>query len=422
MRVLVINSGSSSIKFRVTDTCVDPGMMKRESSQSIIHGLLKQNGEQSTLEISGRESTVFLSECTHERLEDSFTWIFDSLKDIEKFENWTSFITTIEAVGHRVVHGGNRFSQSTIIDASVLQEIEQFNDLAPLHNPTCLAGIVDARTFFGHDMPMVAVFDTAYHRTLPAHAATYAIPYELSKRHRIKRYGFHGIAHASLASHYANHTEQSLKDQRIITLQLGNGCSMTAIAGGKSIDTTMGFSPSEGLMMGTRSGDLDPSIIGYLAKKEQVSVMGIQSWLNERSGLLGISGDTHDMRQLLQAARQKQDPRARLAIDMFCYRVQKYLGAYFAVLGGVNAIIFGGGIGENASEIRSKICDGLKWAGVHLNQERNKQAVGITPGEVTKISEDASPVAVYVIGTDEEDWIASETVRCLQAHKHKKLV
>ena len=342
--------------------------------------------------------------------------MFDTLRSLENSENIGADLNAIEAVGHRVVHGGDRFSDSTVIDTSILREIEQLNELAPLHNPACLSGIYGAWKFVGDTIPMVAVFDTTFHHTLPAYAATYAIPHELAERHHIRRYGFHGIAHASLANSYAHYTNTRLDEQRLITLQLGNGCSMTAIAFGQSIDTSMGFTPCEGLMMGTRSGDLDPSIIGYLAKKEQVSVRGVQSWLNEHSGLLGVSGQTNDMHQLLHASTHQHDTRATLAIDMFCYRIRKYFGAYLAVLGGTDAMVFGGGIGEGSPEIRAHICKEMEWCGVQLDPERNQVAVELKPGAASKISSDNAAIATYVIGTDEESWIASETARCLNTH------
>ena len=421
MSILVMNTGSSSIKFRIIDVTPGPDNEGQKTSQSIVHGILKRRGTTAFLEISDGEKTIFRSDCPITIHEQAVTCILKSLKNIEKFDQYRSLMSTIEAVGHRVVHGGDKFCKSIVIDDFVLKEIEQFNELAPLHNPACLAAISEARQFFGHAIPMVAVFDTAFYHLLPAYAATYAIPYELSQRHRIRRYGFHGIAHASLAETYAHHTGTNLNDQRLITMQLGNGCSMTAMTHGQPIDTSMGFSPCEGLIMGTRSGDLDPSIIAYLAKKEQVSAMGIQGWLNEHSGLLGISGTTNDMQELLQASLSDQDSQASLAIDMFCYRIRKYLGAYLAILEGSDAIVFGGGIGENAPDIRSQICEGLEWLGIQLNQKRNESTAGLAPGSATKISEDGSAIAVYAIGTDEESWIASETARCVPIHQSEEL-
>jgi acetate kinase len=267
----------------------------------------------------------------------------------------------------------------------------------------------------GSTVPMVAVFDTAFHRTMPEVARHYAIPTELADRHHIRRYGFHGIAHASLANGYAVCTGNSLKQARIITLQLGNGCSVTAIDKGKSVDTSMGFTPLEGLVMGTRSGDIDPSIVSYLSEREKVEPAEVERWLNQRSGLLGLSGRSNDMRELLRAVEQEGDQCAEFAVDLFCYRVRKYLGAYLAVLGGADAIVFGGGIGENAPEVRKRICRNVEWCGVSLHPDRNRTAVGLSAGSGGKISTDDSRVAVYVVAADEETWIAKETARCVRA-------
>ncbi len=287
--------------------------------------------------------------------------------------------------------------------------------MAPLHNPACLAGIRGANATLGDRVPMVAVFDTAFHQTMPAVAKTYALPHEMASRHGIHRYGFHGIAHASLADGYAKFKGNAPSDIRIITLQLGNGCSVTAIAGGKSVETSMGFTPLEGLVMGTRSGDVDPSVVSYLSEKEKVEPSEVELWLNEKSGLLGISGRTNDMRELLLAASQEHDEQAQLAINLFCYRAKKYIGAYLAILGGAEAIIFGGGIGEASSAIRARICEGMGWCGLQLDEGKNNAAVGLQPGHVAIISKGNSSLNAYVVAADEETWIARETVRCLKA-------
>jgi acetate kinase len=321
----------------------------------------------------------------------------------------------IEAVGHRVVHGGDQYVESTLITEQVEAGIDALSELAPLHNPSCLAGIRGARAAFGTALPMVAVFDTAFHHTMPQVAGQYALPVELAERHRIRRYGFHGIAHASLANGYAAYTGNPLEQVRLITLQLGNGCSAAAVAQGRSFETSMGFTPLEGLVMGTRSGDVDASIVSYLSEREKVEPAEVERWLNERSGLLGLSGRSNDMRELLRVAEHEQDKRAEFAIDLFCYRVRKYLGAYLAVLDGADAVIFGGGIGENAPEIRERICRNMKWCGLELNRDLNRAAVGLAPGHAAQISVDGSQLAAYVVAADEENWIARETVRCVRA-------
>lgn len=320
-----------------------------------------------------------------------------------------------DAVGHRVVHGGDHFQEAVRIDDGVVKDIERLTELAPLHNAGSLEGIRTAKEILGDGMPMVAVFDTAFFRDLPACATTYAIPRELATRHGIRRFGFHGTAHASLAAGYASVTGKRLEDVRLITLHLGNGCSATAISKGRALDTSMGFTPLEGLVMGTRAGDLDPAIVSYLARREQVGVDQVEQWLNERSGLLGVSGLSQDMRTLLAAVESRNDPYAALAVELFCYRVRKYLGAYFAVLGGADAIVFGGGIGERAPDIRTRICSGMDWCGVQVDPARNAAAVDLSAGEGARISRDDASVGVYVVAADEERWIARETVRCLHA-------
>lgn len=311
----------------------------------------------------------------------------------------------VDAVGHRVVHGGNFFTAATALDDRSLARLETLNDLAPLHNPAALSGIQAARKVLGASVPMAAVFDTAFHSTIPETAALYAIPEELSKRHAIRRYGFHGMAHHYSALRYGELTGTHERDVNIVTLHLGNGCSACAIRAGRSVDTSMGFTPLEGLVMGTRSGDLDPALVTYLARRENVDATEVESWLNHRSGLLGLSRLSNDMRELLAA--YDSNPRARLAVEMFCYRARKYLGAYLAVLGGAQAVIFSGGIGENAPVVREKICAGMEWCGVSLDRGKNSSTVGAE----ARISAVDARIHVYVIPSDEEAIIARETAR-----------
>ncbi|CAE6739861.1 hypothetical protein [Nitrospira defluvii] len=247
--------------------------------------------------------------------------------------------------------------------------------------------------------------------------ATYALPQDLAAQYRIRRYGFHGIAHASLVHGYATQTGRSVDTVRAITLHLGNGCSAAAIQGGRSVDTSMGFTPLEGLVMGTRSGDLDPAIVGYLSRRERASVEQIEQWLNERSGLLGLSGLSHDVRDLL-AAEQRGEARAGFALEVFCYRVRKYIGAYLAVLGGADAVVFGGGIGEHSAEIRARVCDGMAWCGLVLDRDLNDKTVALASGSAARISRDGAKADTYVVAADEETWIARETVRCLCEANH----
>jgi len=373
---------------------------------ALLQGAVKGIGSVASFEVTGQDghrSTTTLEIRDHEH---ALRVLLDRL---------ASSLGKIEAVGHRVVHGGDQYVESTLIAEQVEAGIDALAELAPLHNPSCLAGIRGARAAFGTTLPMVAVFDTAFHQTMPAVARQYALPFELAERHRIRRYGFHGIAHASLANGYAAHTGNPLDQVRLITLQLGNGCSVAAIAQGRSVETSMGFTPLEGLVMGTRSGDVDASIVNFLSEREKVEPAEVERWLNERSGLLGLSGRSNDMRELLRVAEQEQDKRAEFAIDLFCYRVRKYLGAYLAVLDGADAVVFGGGIGENALEIRERICRNMKWCGLELNRDLNRATVGLAPGHAAKISTDGSRLAAYVVAADEESWIARETVRCVRA-------
>ena len=315
----------------------------------------------------------------------------------------------LDGVGHRVVHGGDHLLEPTVIDDEVLGAIEALADLAPLHNAPSLEAIRTARAVLGAGLPMVATFDTAFHRTLPERASLYAIPQELADKHRIRRYGFHGLAHRYMTERYAALTATPVEQVKLVTLQLGNGCSATAIEGGRSVDTSMGFTPLEGLMMGTRSGDVDPSLAGFLARREGVDVEEADAWLNTRSGLLGVSGRSSDMRELLDA-EAGGDERAALAVDMFCYRVRKYVGAYLAALGGADAVVFGGGIGENAPLVRARICAGMGWCGLTLDEDRNARTIG----SEGRISVDDSRVHAYVVPVDEATVIARDTVRRLR--------
>ena len=321
-------------------------------------------------------------------------------------------IADIAAVGHRVVHGGEHFTRSVLITDEVLRAIEDCIDLAPLHNPANIKGISAARDLFGAGLPQVAVFDTAFHQTLPEYAYLYALPYQLYRRHRLRRYGFHGTSHRYVAYRYRQLRRIAREQTNIITLHLGNGCSAAAIRGGNSIDTSMGLTPLEGLVMGSRSGDLDPAIIDFIGSKEGLTAHEVESLLNKQSGLLGISGLTSDMRELLDEASENNDRRARLAIEIFCYRARKYIGGYLATMGGAEAVVFTGGIGENSAEIRAKICGNLDWMGLELDSDRNAAHTGGREGIITS---NQSRLAAYVIPTDEELLIARDTVRCTTA-------
>ncbi len=314
-----------------------------------------------------------------------------------------------EAVGHRVVHGGAKLREPALLDDEVVDSIRELTRVAPLHNTPALNAIEGTRRELGHSVPQVAVFDTAFHSTMPDRASVYAIPYEMAEKHGIRRYGFHGLAHEYMLERYAQLAGVARDDSTIITLQLGNGCSIAAIRNGKSVDTSMGFSPLEGLVMGTRSGDLDPSIPGYLALRERMEIGDIEELLNTHSGLLGMSGRSGDMRELIENA-QSGDERSRLAVDAFCYRAKKYVGAYLAVLNGAQALVFGGGIGENSPEVRARVCEDMDWLGVELDRQANTATIGTD----ACISTAGSRLDVYVLAVDEGSIIARETVRCIR--------
>jgi acetate kinase len=311
-----------------------------------------------------------------------------------------------------VVHGGETFSQSAIITDDVLKGIEACAELAPLHNPDNIKCILAARKIFGAKLPQVAVFDTAFHQSLPEHAYLYAVPYDLYKRYHVRRYGFHGTSHRYVAYRYRVLTHKTREQTHVITLHLGNGCSVAAIRGGYPVDTSMGMTPLEGLVMGTRSGDVDPAIINFIGTKEKLSSHDVEALLNTKSGLLGISGLTNDMRKLQK--QEQENRRAGLAIEIFCYRAKKYIGAYLACMGGADGVVFTGGIGENSAEVRARICDGLDWLGLKLDKVKNQQAIG----KEEQISNADSRLHVFVIPTDEELLIARDTVRCILGEPH----
>lgn len=312
----------------------------------------------------------------------------------------------ISTIGHRVVHGGSHYRASVRINSTVMADLEKLICLAPLHNEACLVGIKSCLACFGSNIVQVAVFDTAFYRSMPAVASLYAIDRNVGEKYGIKRYGFHGISHAFLWLTYLKHKGASHQEAKVITMHLGNGCSMTAIRGGIAVDTSMGFTPAEGLIMGTRAGDIDAAIVEFLCVNDRKTVSEVTQQLNNASGLLGISGISSDMTQLLSVCHEKSE--AQLALDMFCYRVRKYLGSYLSVLEGVEAIIFSGGIGENAPKIRQQIVHGMEWYGIQIDEQLNNQAVDLRSGQVEKISMATSTVDVYVIATDENLFIAKE--------------
>jgi acetate kinase len=405
MNVLVLNAGSSTLKFQLVHT--DADRIAKHTDEKLARGQIERIGGEAIFTLRGCGETVVRGSAGLRDLRAAVDYIVRWLAS-EESGPVIGAIGDIDAVGHRVVHGGERFQRSVRIDDEVLHSIEDMIDLAPLHNPHNLKGFTAARSALGTQVPHVAVFDTAFHHTLPERAYLYAIPYQLYRRHKVRRYGFHGTSHRYVAYRWRELTGVSRDNTRIITLHLGNGCSACAIDRGNSVDTSMGFTPLEGLVMGTRSGDLDPAVLEYLGAKEGLSPSDVDNLLNKQAGLLGVSGLTNDMRELLAEAHENQDRRAKLAIEIFCYRARKYIGAYLAALGGADAVVFAGGIGENAAEIRTRICDGLGWAGIELDETANARMVGGAEGRITT---DTSRLAVWVIPTDEELLIARDTFR-----------
>jgi acetate kinase len=407
MNVLVLNAGSSTLKFQLVHT--DAERIATHTDEKLARGQIERIGGEAIFTLRGRGDIVARGSAPMRDLRAAVDYIVGWLAS-EESGPVIGAVGDIDAVGHRVVHGGERFQRSVRIDDSVLRGIEDMIELAPLHNPHNLKGVAAARAALGTEVPHVAVFDTAFHHTIPERAYLYAIPYQLYRRHKVRRYGFHGTSHRYVAYRWRELTGVSRDETRIITLHLGNGCSACAIDRGNSVDTSMGFTPLEGLVMGTRSGDLDAAVLDYLGSKEGLSPTEVDNLLNKQSGLLGLSGLTNDMRELLAEAHENDDRRARLAIDIFCYRARKYIGAYLAALGGADAVVFAGGIGENAAEIRTQICHGLEWAGIELDEAANARMVGGTEGRITT---ESSRLAVWVIPTDEELLIARDTVRAV---------
>jgi acetate kinase len=408
MNVLVLNAGASSVKFQVI--CTDAERIAADTDQRLARGIVERIGGEALVSFStesGRSYRTAMPIRTHRAaIEAILRWVAG-----EESDTGIGALRDIDAVGHRVVHGGESFTASVRITTEVIGELEETIELAPLHNPHNLKGITATRELLGPDVPQVAVFDTSFHHTMPEYAFLYAIPYALYRRHRLRRYGFHGTSHRYVAYRYRKLTGTERNATKLITLHLGNGCSACAIAGGDSHDTSMGFTPLEGLVMGTRSGDLDAAILEHLEGKEGLTTHEVLLMLNKQSGLRGISGLTDDMRELLDEEREHGDRRARLAIDIFCYRARKYIGAYLAAIGGADAIVFTGGIGENSPVIRERIVHGLDWFGLQLDAAANAAAHG---GAEQRITTGDSRLGAWVIPTDEELLIARDTVRLVQ--------
>ncbi len=409
MNVLVLNCGSSTVKFQIIETDLD--LIAKDADRRLARGLLERIGSHSliTLQAEGRPAVKKDTPLRNHReaLDLILRWIISPDSQIDSIRS----LNDIHAIGHRVVHGGEQLRRSVKIDEEIIEKIEDCIELAPLHNPANVRGIRAAQELFGPGVPQVAVFDTAFHSTMPETSYLYGVPYQLYRRHKIRRYGFHGTSHRYIAYRYRTVTNRKPEDVNIITLHLGNGCSACAIVGGASVDTSMGFTPLEGLVMGTRCGDLDASLIEFLIHKEGMSVDEIMALLNKQSGLLGLSGLTSDMRELLQEAAENDDRRARLAIDIYCRRAKGYIGRYFVQMGGAQAVVFTGGVGENSPVIRQKICEGLECIGLKLDAQANAEIVG---GKSGLISQQNSKLKAYVFPTNEELLIARDTVRVVE--------
>jgi len=412
MNVLVLNAGSSSLKFQVISTDLD--RIREQRDERLCRGQVERIGGEAIIAIQKRDGprqklTAPIRD-VKAAIEYVLRWLASEQSGIAEIQS----LADIHAAGHRVVHGGEVFKESVLVNEKVLEGIEECIDLAPLHNPNNLRGISAVREICGPGLPQVAVFDTAFHASIPESAYLYAIPYHLYRRHRIRRYGFHGTSHRYVAWRYRTLLGLTKEQVNVITLHLGNGCSAAAIRAGRSVDTSMGMTPLEGLVMGTRSGDLDPAIVNLMASKEGLSPHEVEALLNTQSGLLGLSGLTNDMKVLEEELRQHDDRRVRLAIEVFSHRARKYIGAMLASMGGADAVVFTGGIGENSPTVRARICAGLDWAGLALDEALNAKALG----HETRITTADSKLAAWVIPTDEELLIARDTVRCIHGEPH----
>ncbi len=394
MIILVLNCGSSSIKYQLwnmsEEKCQASGVAEKVGLKGSFVKLEKENGQK----------VIFEGEIIDHKT--GIEYILGILTS-EKHGCLKS-LDDLDACGHRVAHGGEHFKGSAYIDDFVEKEIEKCGELAPLHNPANLKGILAMKSLLP-GIKQVATFDTAYHQTMPEHSYMYAIPYALYNKYKIRRYGFHGTSHSYISQRACEILGVDIKDQRIITCHLGNGASMCAIDGGKSVDTSMGFTPIEGLIMGTRSGDLDIGVVSFIMDKEELPLSSLNTVFNKQSGMLGVSGISSDMREVEEAAWDKKNERALLALSMYHYRIKKYIGAYTAALGGLDILIFAGGIGENGPETREEICSNLEFLGIKLDKSKNDNM----RGKEMVISTDDSPVKVMVVPTNEELVIAKDT-------------
>jgi acetate kinase len=402
MKVLVINSGSSSIKYQLFDM---------EDKKVLASGLMEQIGEK-TSQLKHRtrlENSEMQTLVQNDPVADHVQG-FDRIMEVFASTGALKDSDVLYGIGHRVVHGGEAFHKPTFITAPVIETIREQIPLAPLHNPPNLLGI-EVTVARRPEIPQVAVFDTAFHQTIPPHAYWYALPYELADSLDIRRYGFHGTSHQYVSKTAAQHLQQPLEKLSLITCHLGNGASVCAVREGKSVDTSMGMTPLEGLIMGTRSGDIDPAVIFYLSRKTGKSIDELDVLLNKESGMKGVCGE-NDMREIEELATAGNE-RARLALSMYCYRLKKYVGMYAAVLGHVDALVFTAGVGENSDLVRARACADLSSLGIILDKKKNKERAS----GLSEIQTENSPVKILVIPTNEELEIAEQTVSCIQRSK-----
>ena len=394
MNVLVINCGSSSLKFQLINS---------ESEEVLAKGLCERIGIDGRLTYQPAGGDKAVSDKAMPTHTEAIQFVIDALTDSET--GVVKSLDEIGAVGHRVVHGGEKFANSVVITEDVLKAIEECNDLAPLHNPANLIGINACQKLMPNT-PMVAVFDTAFHQTMPEKAYLYGLPYEYYEKYGVRRYGFHGTSHSFVSKHAAEFLGLDLENSKIIVAHLGNGASISAVLNGKCVDTSMGLTPLEGLVMGTRSGNIDPAIMEFIAEKEHLDIAGVMDVLNKKSGVFGISGElSSDFRDLTNAMNSG-DKKAKIAMDVFSYNVAKYVGAYAAVMNGVDDIVFTAGIGENDDYVREQVCSYLGYLGVDFDKEAN---TGLR-GKQAEITKAGSKVRVFVIPTNEELAIARETL------------
>lgn len=405
MNVLVLNVGSSTVKFQLVDT--DQQAIAESRDRRLAKGQIERIGGEAVLTYQAGDAPQSLTTAAIRNHAEAVTHIIGWLTSDESKVPLHA-AADIAAVGHRVVHGGERFRRSTLVDDKVWRDLEALIDLAPLHNPHNLRGITAARVALGPGIPQVAVFDTAFHQSIPETGYLYGIPYQFYRRYKVRRYGFHGTSYRYIAYRYRQLSGKSREDTNVIAMHLGNGASACAIVGGESRETSMGFTPLEGLIMGTRSGDLDPAILDFIGAKEGLTSREVELMLNKQSGLLGVSGLTSDMRELLAEEAANGDRRARLAIDLFCHRARKYIGAYLATMNGADALLFSGGIGENSPDVRARIVADMSWLGIVADPAKN---ASLTAGKEGRFDAEGSRVQLWVVPTDEELLIARDTWR-----------